>query len=138
MAARVPESRGAMLDAGAEEVLRAAGRHQAAVDEAYGALRDLGCEVQKVRITEDGRIEAAYEAFGSAGVATGGKLRFNPVYDETSALSERVQEEAHAPFEAPTLRPFDVPPAAAATANVGHDHSHQHEHAHGEGGGNCC
>lgn len=127
MAARCPEFRLAMLDAGAEEVLRAAGRHQAAVDEAYAALRDLGCEVQKVKITQDGRIEAAYEAFGAP---AGGKLKFNPIYDETSSLQERVQDEAHAPFEAPTLRPFHVD-----ETDDGHDHGHSHSHDHT---GDCC
>jgi len=42
------EIRGVILDAGAEDVLRAAGRYQSVVDEAYGALRDLNCEVRIV------------------------------------------------------------------------------------------
>ena len=137
MAARCPEFRLVMLDAGAEEVLRAAGRHQAAVDEAYAALRDLGCEVQKVKITADGRIEAAYEAFGAP---QGGKLKFNPIYDETSSITSRVQEEAHAPFDAPTLRPFNIDENDDPTSSTNisdHDHSHEHSHKHEEGG-SCC
>lgn len=123
MAARCPEYRLAMLDAGVEDVLRAAGRHQAAVDEAYGALRDLGCDVQKVRITEDGRIEAAYETFG-ASTSTGAPrtLKFNPIYDDSTNLTARVQEEAHAPFEVPQQRPF-------SDGDDGHTHSHDHEHS---------
>ena len=46
VAARCPEHRLAILDEGAEDLLRAAGKHQGAVDEAYAALRDLQCEVE--------------------------------------------------------------------------------------------
>jgi len=119
IAARCPQHRNALLDAGAEAVLRAAGRHQAAVDEAYGALRDLGCDVHKVRITEDGRVEPAYEQFGAP--AGGKKLAFNPVYDDSINLVARVEEEAHAPFEGgqETIRPF---------SDDGHSHTHAHVH----------
>jgi len=126
IAARCPEYRMTLLDAGAEPVLRAAGRHQAAVDEAYGALRDLGVDVQKVRITEDGRVEAAYEQFGAAAAAGGGerKLKFNPVYDDSINLAARVEEEAHAPFEAPSLRPFQQQQVAGScNENDGHNHA---------------
>jgi len=123
ISARCPEYRMAFLDAGAEAVLRAAGRHQAAVDEAYGALRDMGVDVQKVRVTEDGRIEAAYEQFGAA-TGGGGKLKFNPIYDDSINLAARVEEEAHAPFEAPSLRPFQQ--------SSGENDGHNHEHVHSE------
>jgi hypothetical protein len=46
IAARCPEHRLALLDEGCEELLRTAGKHQGAVDEAYAALRDLQCEVE--------------------------------------------------------------------------------------------
>ena len=99
IAARCEDLRGSMLDAGAEEVLRSAGRIQEAVDEAYAALRDLGCEVHKVKIGQDGKVEAAYEQFGEK-TAT-----FNAVYDDVDdnnpnkpSIEEAVAREAHAPF----------------------------------------
>lgn len=35
-----------LLDEGLEDLLRAAGAHRGSVDEAYAALRDLGCQAQ--------------------------------------------------------------------------------------------
>ena len=93
IAARSPELRGKILDCGAEEVLRFAGRLQDAVDEAYGALRDLECEVQYVKISETGEVEAAHAQFG------GQKPKFNPVFDETYDIEQRVETEAKAPFQ---------------------------------------
>ena len=49
-----------------------------------GALRDLECQVQFIRVGEDGRVQNAYEAFG---VTT--KLRFNPVYDDAPDIEDR-------------------------------------------------
>jgi hypothetical protein len=100
IAARCTDLRTVLLDAGVENVLRAAGRFRDTVDEAYGALRDLQLEVQMVRITEDGKVEAAFEQFGSQP-----KLNFKPIYDDvdnsnsgTSNIEQRIQEEARAPF----------------------------------------
>ncbi|CAM9957182.1 unnamed protein product, partial [Choristocarpus tenellus] len=45
IAARCPSLRQRMLDEGCEELLREAGKHGGSIDEAYGALRDLQCEV---------------------------------------------------------------------------------------------
>ncbi|CAM9565985.1 unnamed protein product, partial [Ectocarpus sp. 13 AM-2016] len=45
IAARGPSLRTPMLDEGCEPVLREAGKLRGCVDEAYGALRDLQCEV---------------------------------------------------------------------------------------------
>jgi armadillo repeat-containing protein 6 len=96
IAARSPELRQRILDAGVEDVLRASGRLQQAVDEAYGALRDLGSEVQFVKVGEDGlSYESAYQTFGG-----GAKPRFNPVFDETYDIQGRVQDNAVAPFKA--------------------------------------
>lgn len=98
IAGRCPELRQMLLDAGCEDVLRLAGRLQDAVDEAYGALRDLNCEVNRVKINEDGSIEAAVEQFGEK------KASFKPVWDDStentqpSNIAERVQEAAQAPF----------------------------------------
>lgn len=55
IAGRCFDLRSILLDSGVENVLRDAGKYQDCVDEAYGALRDLECEVQRVRITEDGK-----------------------------------------------------------------------------------
>lgn len=121
IAARGPELRPVLLDAGFEDILRQAGRMMDVVDEAYGALRDLGCEVHYVKINAEGRAEPVYEHFG-----TQGKLQFNPVYDEDVRITERVQEEARAPFAAPA-------PPAASTGCCGddtHDHDHEHGHEH--------
>eukprot|EP00975_Prorocentrum_lima_P027983 5885079-Prorocentrum_lima.AAC.1 len=70
MAARgSPLLREQILDEGAEEVLRHAGRFQASVDEAYAALRDLGLDVGIVtvdagtgNVVEDGLVFGAKKA----------------------------------------------------------------------------
>lgn len=108
IAGRCPEFIMVLLDAGAEAVLRLAGRHQDCVDEAYAALRDLGCEVQYVKVTEDGKIESVFEHFGEKQ-----KLNFNPVWDDRDDFTQRMQNEAKAPFAIDDI----------------HDHnSHSHKH----------
>ena len=86
------EVREAFLDLGAEAVLRdIAGRHQGSVDEAYAALRDLGCKVSMVRYDthDDGEAKAGS---GTRGVAMFGetKSRFNPVFEESNELGGAV------------------------------------------------
>ena len=93
IAGRCPELRGTLLDAGLEDILRGAGRYMDVVDEAYAALRDLGCEVQYVKVSADGSVAPAYEQFGGPT-----KLRFNPIYDEADNIEDRVAAEARAPF----------------------------------------
>ena len=117
IAARCTDLRGSMLDAGAEDVLRSAGRIQEAVDEAYAALRDLGCEVHKVKIGQDGTVEAAYEQFGEK------KSAFKAVWDDNPAqIEEAVQREAHAPYEGGegqgAMRPATKP--GFADEEIGH------------------
>ncbi|CAN0054579.1 unnamed protein product, partial [Hapterophycus canaliculatus] len=46
IAARGPSLRAGLLDDGCEPALREAGKLRGCVDEAYGALRDLQCEVR--------------------------------------------------------------------------------------------
>jgi len=124
IAARCPDLRQVLLDAGVEGVLRDAGKFRDSVDEAYAALRDLNCEVQYVKVTEDGRVEEAYEQFGGPGKA----LNFRPVYDDTEDIQERVQSEARAPFAAENLenlKPFAANGAAKREMDA-HDHSHSH------------
>ena len=121
-----------LLDLGLEGVLRSAGMLQGAVDEAYAALRDLNCEVSFVTVMSDGSAVPLYEQFGN-----GKKLQFNPVYDETDDLDDRVVAEARAPFakeeseeDSPPKTVFSAP-NAAAVSDHGHDHSHN-------GDGSCC
>mmetsp|Transcript_25869 Transcript_25869/g.48557 ORF Transcript_25869/g.48557 Transcript_25869/m.48557 type:complete len:326 (+) Transcript_25869:709-1686(+) len=92
IAARCPHLHNRLLDAGAEEVLRIAGRMQESVDEAYGALRDLNVDVQFVRVDDSGMASMAFEQFGRS------QPKFNPVFDETCDLDQRVCDESHAPF----------------------------------------
>lgn len=114
IAGRCPELRNILLDAGVENVLRDAGKHPTVVDEAYSALRDLGCEVQYVKVAEDGSIVPAYEQFGQR--TTG----FRPIYDEDRSITDRIQEEAMAPF--PANNAF----------------RHDHIHDHGDDCDDCC
>lgn len=93
IAGRCVDLRGVLLDAGAEAALRAAGRLPTVVDEAYGALRDLNCDVQYVKVDVDGSVQPVYEHFG-----TQGKLNFRPVYDDDHEIEQRVAENARAPF----------------------------------------
>jgi len=65
-----------LLDMGAEEVLRKAGQYQACVDEAYAALRDLGCSVGRTTIHSDGTVSTRPQMFGEV------KANFRPVYDD--------------------------------------------------------
>jgi hypothetical protein len=122
IAARCPHLHAQLLDAGAEEVLRGAGRSQEAVDEAYAALRDLLIDVQFVRVDTAGMASAAFEQFG------GSKPRFNPVFDETCDLDERVVTESRAPFapdnNSSVFRDDESLPAAAECQTEGCDHVH--------------
>ena len=64
-----------MLDAGAENVLKdIASRHQESIDEAYGALRDLGCSAVMYKMDENGNMQGT-QMFGSV------KSNFRAVYD---------------------------------------------------------
>ena len=113
IAARYPESQPHFLDAGLEPLIRQAGSNRAIVDEAYAALRDLHCEVKMVKVDASGHVTNAFESFGgSVGDHThsdscghdvpppAGKraLNFNPVFEETDQLADRIQCESRAPF----------------------------------------
>jgi len=70
-----PEDKKMMLDAGCEFVLREiAGRHQDSIDEAYAALRDLGCAAVKYTVDETGKAQGT-QLFGTV------KSNFRPVYE---------------------------------------------------------
>jgi hypothetical protein len=119
-AARCPDLRMGILDAGVEPILRAAGSDSECAAEAYGALRDLGCDVQYVKVLEDGQIVSAYESFGGEK-----KLQFNPVYDDRDDFISRVEDNAEAPFKGQT----------PTSLEGSHDHDHDHVHS---GDSGCC
>ena len=102
IAARCLDLHDTLLDAGVEAVLRIAGKHQAAIDEAYAGLRDLKCEVQYVKINlEDGSAVVGDEN------AYTKKPNFNPIYDDTVDIEKRVEDNAMAPFAANNVKPFE-------------------------------
>jgi hypothetical protein len=68
----------ALLNAGAEPVLREAGKHQSSVDEAYAALKELNCSVKVYKVDEQGKTVERTTMFGEA------KLNFRPVLEESS------------------------------------------------------
>ena len=101
-------------------VFQAAGRLQAAVDEAYAALRDLNCEVQYVKVLENGWVAPVYEEFGKAA------MNFNPVWDEEELLGDRVRQQAKAPF---AIEDEEGGCCLSVDRNRGgHDHEHTHDH----------
>ena len=73
--------RDVFLDLGAEVILRQiTGRHQGSVDEAYAALRDLGCKISMVKYdAETKKTTTRVEMFGEV------KSNFRAVYDESTA-----------------------------------------------------
>jgi hypothetical protein len=74
------------LDVGAEVVLRQiTGRHQGSVDEAFAALRDLGCEVSMVKFdAETQTMTRKTQMFGEV------KSNFRAVYDDSDAVAEKI------------------------------------------------
>ena len=69
------EQKQILLDAGAENVLKdIAGRHQGSIEEAYAALRDLGCAAVMQKLDENGKMQGT-QLFGSV------ESNFRPVYD---------------------------------------------------------
>jgi hypothetical protein len=70
-----PENKQIILDAGAENVLKdCAARHQESIDEAYAALRDLGCSAVMYNMDENGNMQGT-EMFGQV------KSNFRAVYE---------------------------------------------------------
>ena len=71
------EDKTKLLDAGAEDILQnIAGKHPASAEEAYAALRDLGCNPQMFQLDEYGNtVKSTTEAFGTV------KSNFRPVYE---------------------------------------------------------
>eukprot|EP00752_Nemacystus_decipiens_P018714 g16778.t1 len=94
IAARGPGLRSSLLDEGCESALRDAGKLPNCVDEAYGALRDLHCEVGLVTMGEGGKVQVGVKAFGEE------KANFNPTPQETKDLADRIEGNATAPAHA--------------------------------------
>ncbi|KAF4315454.1 hypothetical protein BBO99_00008566 [Phytophthora kernoviae] len=77
-----------------ESILREAQQYRDCGDEAYAALRDLGCDIQ---LSSFGVAAASAAASGSIR-ATTIRPQFNPVQVESNDLLETVEEAAEAPF----------------------------------------
>ena len=87
MVARNPEIHEAMMELGVEKALKDAGQFQGAVDEAYAALRDLGCEAGIVKFDETGN-QIKTQVFGET------KAKFNATFMESCDIEQRVDENA--------------------------------------------
>ncbi|KAG6613935.1 uncharacterized protein IUM83_10233 [Phytophthora cinnamomi] len=77
-----------------EPLLREAQQYRGCGDEAYAALRDLGCDIQ---LSSFGAAATSAAASGSVKAATL-KPRFNPVQVQSNQLLDSVEEAAEAPF----------------------------------------
>ena len=83
--------RDAFLELGAENVLRnITGRHQGSVDEAYAALRDLGCKVSLVKFSQDDLQQQGRGKVGTMMFGEKHNSNFRPVYEESAGLSDGV------------------------------------------------
>ena len=87
MVSRTPEFGEALLELGVEKVLKDAGQHQGAVDEAYAALRDLGLEASITKFDDKGN-EIKTQFFGEV------KAQFNPTAKETCDIDRRMDENS--------------------------------------------
>lgn len=114
IAGRSPELHSFMLDAGIESVIRDASRLQGAVDSAYAALRDLGIDVQYVKLAADGTVQPVYEHFGDNKVTN-----FSATFDTAHDFYDRVDVESKAPFS-----------GCDTFGNPHNDHDHDHDHQH--------
>jgi len=84
--------RDAFLELGAEDVLRnIAGRHQGSVDEAFAALRDLGCTVSLVKYSadEDG---VTTRTTGTMMFGEKHNSNFRALYEESDGLNDGVYD----------------------------------------------
>ena len=91
--------RDAFLEFGAEDVLRnIAGRHQGSVDEAYAALRDLGCTVSLMKfdaqdLEQHQHTNGHANSMGMARTMMFGEKHnssFRPVFEESAGLEDGV------------------------------------------------
>lgn len=83
--------RDTFLELGAEDVLRnIAGRHQGSVDEAYAALRDLGCTVLLVKYNADE--DGVARRTGTMMFGEKHNSNFRAVYEESYGLNDGVYD----------------------------------------------
>ena len=75
------------LEHDAESALRKAGERQGSVDEAYAALRDIGCKVEIIKFDGSGK-QVKLAMFGDA------KPSFNPSFEASTDLNGRVESRA--------------------------------------------
>jgi hypothetical protein len=147
---RCPEYKRVFLDYHIEEYIQnISSRLNSVKDEAYTLLRDLGINIQYMKVDETtGKLVPVYEMFGNpteiVGSKTGKKLNFNPVFDETSDMADRVEEEAHAPFPLEPSHSHKPRFDEEMEQTSGHDHKHEHQHEehdhshHHQAGDSCC
>jgi len=64
------------------------------VDEAYAALRDLGCDVKRLVVDQStGQVKDAVEEFGTV------KSSFNPVFESSNELEASIDQAITTPIE---------------------------------------
>jgi hypothetical protein len=81
--------RESFLELGAEDVLRnVTGKHQGSVDEAYAALRDLGCTVSLIKFNGDGQQQGQVQKTMMFGEKH--NSNFRPVYEDSADLEKGV------------------------------------------------
>lgn len=82
----------AFIELGAEDVLRnIAGRHQGSVDEAFAALRDLGCTVSLVKYNAD-KDGVTTRTTGTMMFDEMHNSNFRAVYEESDVLNDGVYD----------------------------------------------
>jgi hypothetical protein len=85
--------RDTFLELGAEDVLRnIAGQHQGSVDEAYAALRDLGCTVSLVTYNADEDGVITTRTTGTMMFGEKHNSNFRAVYEESDGLNDGVYD----------------------------------------------
>lgn len=81
----------------------------------------MGCEVQMVKISAEGTVEAAVEHFG-----VGKNKAFKQVYDEAPDISRRIEDDSTAPFA-----------SGGMFEDTTLDHVHTHDHS-SDSSKKCC
>ena len=85
------EEKKIFLEQDAEEILRSfAGKHQGSVDEAYAALRDLGCQVGMVKLQQDGTITQRTVMFGD--VKPNFRAEYDNKKDDDNTMEQRIAQ----------------------------------------------
>lgn len=119
---RCPEYKTILLDYHIDEYLQTiSGKLSTVKDESYVLLRDLGIQIQYMKMDENtGKLIPVYESFGNQL-----NKNFRPVFDETNHLQDRVVEESHAPFA--NEKDVIIEVKHSKKKHDDHDHSHDHD-----------